>query len=390
MNGDHVQNDRCGHKFNWDDSAALTSAEIKTVNGRVTEVNFGNFAIRNQSCYRETVPGQESCEWHSQSYSKIESHLLDIEKKYVNGVIPEVRFDNIAEIDFSDLVLPYSQFKGDIEHTRFDNTILVYSDFSNAIIKGVSFDGSHLEEALFVGAQIDQDCDWGNQTSFQQCILKGVDFSRTKFNRPEFCGSSFDAKSEFSYEQNISGADFKGCDLSNVDLSNTIIRKCNFNGCNLNDSVFSQATVSNSSFINANCLGTDFTKSHLEGAKMSEANLKSADFKKAEIDSVDFTNAQINYQSEFGSKTIYETRSVSAVSYDRKSGRILKAIWTYRALQKIHQDNSLLEKYSHYYKKEKDIRRRQHRREITNEIDENILNEYQTTVLFPEYICYKI
>ncbi|NUC73616.1 pentapeptide repeat-containing protein [Haloterrigena sp. SYSU A558-1] len=383
LNSNPVPEDRCGVEFEWNDDVVLTSADIEVVEGEVTGVDFDDFAIRNQSCHRKTAPSKDRCKWHSRSYSEIESELLQKEEEWVDGIIPGVRFNNITETDLSEFVLPFSRFEGNINNIDFSRSVLAYSDFSGATIEGVNFTESHLEESLFIESKIDLNRDWGNRTQFRECMLNGVNFSGASFNEPVFSGSELDVNTTFDDDQKLSGADFSGCDLSDTDFSNTVIRKCDFKNTNLNDADFSKATLDKSSFINANCLGAVFREAYLEGAKMDSANLKSANFEKAEIDSVDFSDSQINHQTEFGTKTIYEIKKESETSFEKEAGRSLKAIWSYRALQRLYRENALLEGASHFYKKEKDLRRRQHRREITGDVNRNVLNEYPPQSAIP-------
>jgi hypothetical protein len=98
--------------------------------------------------------------------------------------------------------------------------------------------------------------------------------------------------------------------------------------------------------------------------------------KNAELDSVNFSNAQVDHQTEFGKKVVYEKQNESDNSFERQSAQNIKAIWTYRSLSSLTKQNALLERASHFYKKEKDLRRRQHKIEITNQANKNVLNEY--------------
>lgn len=371
-----IPDGRCGHEFKWNNTEVLTSARIKRTGEKVSEVDFGKISIKNQSCYRKTIDGGDQCEWHTRENTQPSSKMIEKEHKYANKVIPDAQLE-ISCSDLSELALPYSTFTDELRDVDLSRSVLSYAQFSQVVIEGVDFSGAHLEEASFIRSKIDLSRDWGTKTKFTNCILDGVDFSYAKFNRTDFSGSSFSQNSEFSDEQNISGTQFMNCTLANIDLSNVIARECDFTESDLRDVNFSGAILAGASFKRANCLGTVFENAQLENSSMSQANLKSADLKDSELDAADFAGSRINHDTEFGNQVVYEKMPESSNTFENSSRRSLKAIWSYRTLTRLHKENALLNRASHFYKREKDLRRRQHRSEIFNSREFNTLNEYQ-------------
>ena len=114
------------------------------------------------------------------------------EKKHQEGSQANFERRNIAELDFSNKILPFSNFcavyalkcgfqKSDLSHALFSDAFLQGADFSNSNLTNVDFSRSNLQNVKFVDANL-SGCD------FENCNLRGANFEGAKMDETRFPG----------------------------------------------------------------------------------------------------------------------------------------------------------------------------------------------------------
>jgi len=109
------------------------------------------------------------------------------------GIQANFERKNISELDFSNKVLPFSNFCGvnaakcdfqmsDLSYTLFSDAFLQRTNFSNSNLTNVDFSRSNLQNANFENANL-SGCD------FENCDLRGVNFEKAKLDGSRFPGA---------------------------------------------------------------------------------------------------------------------------------------------------------------------------------------------------------
>lgn len=363
----------CGHEFTWEDPV-IPSGDPETVDGKITGVSFGETTVKDHTCIRQTFRNQEKCFWHSEVRPpKDIDELLSQESE---EVICEAKLKDLTGISLSGMYLLHSKFSGVLKECDFQNSVLVFSQFENCDLVDVDFTGSNLQEVTFTGTSIRT----GRKQLggiFSSCKCEGSVFAEVTLDGVDFSKASFNQTTIFDPARTVSPVSFESADLSDADLSDISLSDSFFTNANLRGTDFSEARLSGSKFGGAMCLGTNFEKTELENVDFTGANLEGAMFKDAEFHSAVFTDAQIDYNTHIDNISIYERAEEADDKFEDRETRVLKALWTYRVLQKLCQENALLGRTRKFYLQEKDLRRKQYYREWTKPPEENILIGYE-------------
>lgn len=364
--------DICGHEFTWE-STAIPSGDIETTAGKVTGVSFGETTIKNRTCARQTLKGKDKCFWHTEVRSP--KNIEEILAEETEDIVCNAKIGDLSGVSLSGMSFPDSEFYGQLVDVDIRNSILVFSLFEDCDLIDVDLSGSNLQETRFTGSDIKQ----GRKQlggKFSSCKCEGADFAEVTLQNADFSEASFNHTTIFDPDRTISSISFKEADLSDADFSDVSLADSVFTEANLRGTNFTESRLSGSKFEAAICMGTNFEEAELENVDFTGANLEGAGFKNAEFHSAVFTDAQIDYNTQLDSTSIYEREQVADDKFENRETRVLKALWTYRVLQKLCRENALLDKTRSYYIKEKDLRRRQYYREWSNDPNSNILIEY--------------
>jgi len=114
-------------------------------------------------------------------------------KEHQEGFQANFERKNIAELDFSNKILPFSNFcasnafgcdfqKSDFSHALFSDAFLKGANFSNSNLTKVDFSRSNLQNANFQNAIL-------NGCDFENCDLRGVIFEGAKIEDARFPGA---------------------------------------------------------------------------------------------------------------------------------------------------------------------------------------------------------
>lgn len=158
-----------------------------------------------------------------------------------------------------------------------------------------------------------------------------------------------------------------GANISNVSLDGVDW----FEGCTLIDASFSDVDVRGASFVRADlreasfehvtASEADLTDANIEDATFTVCDLRGAVLENARIDQALFSNVRISRDTMFGSMVCYERELLDADEEEAAEhfrDHAEAAIWTYREIYNLYQENALPFQARQFYLAEKNMRRR--------------------------------
>ena len=152
-------------------------------------------------------------------------------------------------------------------------------------------------------------------------VLRGVSLSRTGWFRDcVLVGADFTGA-------DIAGADFTGADLRQATLRDVRAPRATFRRANVEDAVF------------------------------RSADLRDVEFVHTRVYRANFSNVLTNMGTDFGKRVVYETALERGGVVD-VTAAVESALWTYRELQRLFEENANRELTRQYYIREMDLRRR--------------------------------
>ncbi|NHN42658.1 ion transporter [Halorubellus sp. JP-L1] len=141
-----------------------------------------------------------------------------------------------------------------------------------------------------------------------------------------------------------------------------------FADCSLVGADFTDAALPGACFDDADLRRADFRDADLHGATFVDANVEDALFVYADVRDAAFegarlyravlSDARVNEGTEFGRTVVYETdaeRDASPGGFERNTE---SAVWTYREIQRVFEDNANHSRLLEYFLREMDLRRR--------------------------------
>ena len=150
-------------------------------------------------------------------------------------------------------------------------------------------------------------------------------------------------------ELSINGTDwFENCTVVGAELEAVDMRDSSLVGADLRESSLEEVDARRS----------DLTGVDLEDASISICDLRNGTLDNARFDQAVFSNVRIDRSTSFGQSLIYEQRLDESTELEVSRSCAQAAIWSYREIQNLHENNALAFEARHYYLKEKDIRRR--------------------------------
>ena len=173
----------------------------------------------------------------------------------------------------------------------------------------------------------------------------------------------------------LDGAIFRDVELSGADwAAGLTITDARFVNCNLEETDLSGADLRYSHFEGVDAQGVNLRGANLEHAEFDRTDLRGADLCGARLHYAVFDNARIAEETTFGKNVVYEEelldhddgRRIASLDVVRpkdhdgnRLDRYEAAHWTYGELQRLAEDNGLTEASRDYYKKRKNVRRRE-------------------------------
>ncbi|NHN57548.1 MULTISPECIES: pentapeptide repeat-containing protein [Halorussus] len=173
----------------------------------------------------------------------------------------------------------------------------------------------------------------------------------------------------------LDGAIFRDVELSGADWTvGLTVTDARFVNCNLEETDLGGADLRYSHFEGVDAQGVNLRGANLEHAEFDRTDLRGADLCGARLHYAVFDNARIAEETTFGKNVVYEEelldhddqRRIASLDVvrprDHDENRVERyeaAHWTYNELQRLAEDNGLTEASREYYKKRKNVRRRE-------------------------------
>lgn len=139
-----------------------------------------------------------------------------------------------------------------------------------------------------------------------------------------------------------------GCSLIGADFAGAILRGADFTGTDLRRASFRNADAREAIFDRANVEDAEFIYTDRQGASLIDARR----------DRTLYTGTRVNRETEFGDRVIYETTAMEVTDRETVLAMFGAAMWTYRELERLLDENALPERSEDYYHREMDVRRR--------------------------------
>jgi voltage-gated potassium channel Kch len=208
----------------------------------------------------------------------------------------------------------------------------------------------------------------GTGEEFAESILRGASLA----GETALAGRSL-ARSD------LSGADLRKTDLSETNLSDADLSDADLKGCDLRDANLQNADLRGANLRSADLTDADARGATLDGANLEDArftrtNLRNASLEDARLYEAGFSDTWINEGTKLGRWCAYETdpdllgekgyieRDPDDVRSERTETVIPEneaAAWTYRALERLCQENALPGRTRWYFIREQEARRKQ-------------------------------
>ncbi|MCG8696863.1 MAG: pentapeptide repeat-containing protein [Bacteroidales bacterium] len=190
-------------------------------------------------------------------------------------------------------------FQSNLTNADFTRAFLVGADFTNAILTNTSFRGATMDERVFKRL-------WSaGIRDFSDVILHGANLSNknlsgANFNGASLIGTNFSSAnlSRANLSQaNLTNTSFTGSNLSNaifrrnILANNNFINVVNFNGTNIDSSVFDD--LLSNGYRDFSSMNVDLTGYNLEGKNLNDVNLTGANLTNAILAGASFNRTNL-------------------------------------------------------------------------------------------------
>jgi len=188
---------------------------------------------------------------------------------------------------------------------------------------------------------------WDDQ---DRCVWHATDVA--KF-RDDFASQAPDGP------ERLDGAQIDTVDLDGVDwFEDCSLIGAEFRHVDLREGSLAGADLRESTLDNVDARRTDLSRVNVEDASIRTCDLRGADFRHARFDQTVLSNVRINRDTTFGDAVVYEEEldaDADAATFEENAQA---AVWAYREIHNIHENNALPYEARQYYLEEKDVRRR--------------------------------
>lgn len=351
-------------------------------------------------CVRETWKDTGQCIWHAEVNGKSAVEL----KKY-RSEDPE-RLDGafLREAEINDGL-------------SFQGCAVAGADFTDSSLRGTNFENSNLYKSKFIRADLDlaqlsnaclnfaEILDASLVTAdLSDALARSTDFSGSSMLQADIRNTDFilaDLSSVYLEnthgppktleDANLTESALPGVDLSGTDMAWTRCRKTDLGGANLEGCRLHRARMRGAYFGRANLKNIDLTEATAHECNLEGANLEGVDARRAELDGSNFENAtfiraelreaslkdtllyqtvfsdvRINDSTRFGDLTPYDEQwnesfwnpfDASVKKSEKDGDWYNKAVWTYRRLEALHEENAMSERARWYHIRKQESRR---------------------------------
>ncbi|WP_227357293.1 pentapeptide repeat-containing protein [Haladaptatus salinisoli] len=338
-------------------------------------------------CWRPKWEDFDRCIWHAETYDKSVDQIAQARDDEADIARPNKRtlykgpdsdtFDTTIDIRLDGAYLRRLELGDEVP---LGGCVLIGADLG-----GSSIGDCYCAQTVFFGARL-------TRATFTDTNLSGAQFQISDLVESEFNGVrmvhgnlSYSAVNNAIFSDVSFGAkdvNFLHGDARNVEFRDSVVNSC-FSGSPLQGASFQDVSLSSSNINNCD----------LEKSEFIRCNLANVDFRGSDLYQAQFRENQLDDETDFGERCSYEAVSdwnvenhatkyykqselIKDISQrdwksklwlsirrlknrsKRDSVELSKAIYTYRAIQRILQDNYLLEDVSTYFVREQNVRRK--------------------------------
>jgi uncharacterized protein YjbI with pentapeptide repeats len=194
--------------------------------------------------------------------------------------------------------------KYDCTGLHLEGTYLAGADFKYAWMRGSHFNCSILKNAKFLGANLEGSDFSSNEKECRQLTnLQNAIFSHATLIRGKF--ENAELQNANMKSSNCHDARFENAKLCSADLYDANLYKCEFPDADLTSANLSRATLDKAKLINTICKSTDFT---------------GASFKEATLENIEFINVSFSEETSFEAATFKKVKmkNVSGLTETQK------------------------------------------------------------------------
>ena len=254
-------------------------------------VNLSNCNLSNQELFQANLTAADlsGVDFSGSNFKRID---------FTNTILSK---SNISETDYFQGILTGADLTyANLTNSKIEEVAVLGTDFSNAILKGITISNLSAEGSNFSNADLTNAIVKG--AGFKNTLFSGADLSDSIFSGINLSNSKFDDANLSGINlvgATLTGADLTNVDLTGADLSNTILRDANLSNAILLQVILSETDITNSNLSNTNLSGIDLTGIVLKnidftGADLTNSNLSGSDLSGSILNGVDLTGADLS------------------------------------------------------------------------------------------------
>lgn len=363
------------------DFSGLNLAGLEIKANRIRHCDFSHANLSSTTFTVQSIFQTKFNECNlSNAIFNVESDITSVEFRNADLRNSSFEIDYISSSDFTEVDFRNTDLSEmGLSRNTFKRTI-----FTNANLSFVNLNHTNVREAIFrdiTGECIDlwkadlkganfQDANvsGGNfgHNDFTDSVLKGANFTEARLEKVDLSGKKLE-------EVRLSGADLSGANLSEARLDRSDLTKCDLQRSNLASAEMHRASLNDA---------------RLEYANLSGSDLRNADFSNARFYQALLTDARINDMTMFDNPSVYEQDLVEP--YDTPADSHDAAIWVYRSLSTLYEQNAMGKQAQHYHIRKEEAKRKAHW-ENWNNLDEiNKPQGFITEWNLPQALIYEV
>ena len=324
------------------------------------------FVAGNVTCWRPVWREHDRCIWHALVAEKPAEELAD-----ARTANPE-RLDGAVlrktEIGETVTLADCSLYGADLIDASLQNTDLTDADLRGVDLNDASLESTTLTHANLVGANLSGANIMGADLAgsnlqgaiLTKCSLFGAELTDATLHAANL--TEADLSATILTACSLRGADFTGADLQWATFLDADLQNADLVGVNLQKTTFKNADLRGSNLTNATARECEFDGAILENAILTRTDVREATFNEAQLYQIQFSDIRINSQTAFGDECSYETGLHPPKTVENVLP-LEAATWVYRRLEKLHEENALADRTSHYHIRKEEAQRKRDRRE---------------------------
>ncbi|MGB0423737.1 MAG: pentapeptide repeat-containing protein [Flavobacteriales bacterium] len=168
--------------------------------------------------------------------------------------------------EFHSVDFTSTKVAGEYEDCQFVNC-----NFQTVDLKQIVFDSCTFSDCDFHSAKTLLTA--FRDVAFYQCRLEGIQFNSCNTFRLSMRFESCSLKYSSFYQLNMNQTQFISCELGDVDFEETLLSRCLFDNCSLENSIFLNSDLSLADISTSRLFSISPEKNKIEGLKVSRHDL---------------------------------------------------------------------------------------------------------------------